>query len=93
VDRNWRGLGPIPRSGWSLRPELRAFDAQHKFGLGPAELGPAGECISGQIMRGIRKPHDCPAFGIRCTPEHPLGAPMVSSEGACAAYHKYRSRR
>jgi hydrogenase expression/formation protein HypD len=93
VDRNWRGLGPIPNSGWSLRPGLRAYDAEDKFGLGPAKLGPAGECISGQIMRGIRKPHDCPAFGIRCTPEHPLGAPMVSSEGACAAYHRYRSRR
>ena len=92
VDRNWRGLGPIPQSGWNLRPELRAYDAEHKFGLGPAKLGPAGECISGQIMRGIKKPHDCPAFGVRCTPEHPLGAPMVSSEGACAAYHRYRSR-
>ncbi len=92
VDRNWRGLGPIPASGLALRPELVRFAAERKFGLAPALLGPAGECISGSIMRGIRKPHDCPAFGTRCTPDRPLGAPMVSSEGACAAYYRYRHR-
>jgi hydrogenase expression/formation protein HypD len=90
VDRNWRGLGPIPGSGWGLREGYASYDAPRKFGLKPAELGPAGECISGQIMRGVKKPHDCPAFGTRCTPERPLGAPMVSSEGACAAYYRYR---
>jgi len=92
VDRTWRGLGEIPASGWGLRPELAAFDAPLKFGLRPAEPGSAGECISGEIMRGIKKPIHCPAFGTRCTPEHPLGAPMVSSEGACAAYYRYRNR-
>ena len=90
VDRNWRGLGPIPASGWGLRPELARFDAPLKFGLAPALLGSAGECISGEIMRGVKKPFQCPAFGTRCTPESPLGAPMVSNEGACAAYYKYR---
>ncbi len=92
MDRTWRGLGEIPGSGWGLRPGLAAYDAPLKFGLKAAPAGSAGECISGEIMRGIRKPHDCPAFGTRCTPEHPLGAPMVSSEGACAAYHRYRQR-
>jgi len=92
VDRTWRGLGPIPASGWDLRPELADFDAPRKFGLQSAPLGTAGECISGEIMRGVKKPQNCPAFGGRCTPEHPLGAPMVSSEGACAAYYRYRHR-
>jgi hydrogenase expression/formation protein HypD len=92
VDRNWRGLGPIPGSGLGLRPELARFDAPLKFGLPPAVLGLPGDCISGEIMRGVKKPSLCPAFGSRCTPEHPLGAPMVSSEGACAAYYRYRHR-
>jgi hydrogenase expression/formation protein HypD len=91
-DRNWRGLGLIPGSGWGLRPELRHFDAPTKFGLKAAVPVAAGECISGEIMRGVKKPFQCPAFGTRCTPEHPLGAPMVSSEGACAAYYRYRNR-
>ena len=91
-DRNWRGLGPIPASGLDLRPDLSAYDAPRKFGLQPTAPGSAGECISGEIMRGIKKPVHCPAFGTRCTPEHPLGAPMVSSEGACAAYYRYRNR-
>jgi hydrogenase expression/formation protein HypD len=93
ADRNWRGIGRIPASGLVLRPELREFDAAARFALptdGPPE---ATECISGLIMRGAKKPHECPAFGTRCTPDHPLGAPMVSSEGACAAYHRYRLRR
>jgi len=92
MDRNWRGLGPIPGSGWGLKAAFTAYDAPRKFGLAPAEMGPAGECISGEIMRGVKKPLQCPAFGIRCTPEHPVGAPMVSSEGACAAYYRYRHR-
>lgn len=90
VDRNWRGLGPIPASGWGLNEAYAAFDAVRKFGLHVRPAAAAGPCISGDIMRGNRKPVDCPAFGRRCTPEHPLGAPMVSSEGACAAYYRYR---
>jgi hydrogenase expression/formation protein HypD len=92
VDRNWRGLGSIPASGWGLRPEFAAYDAPLKFGLCSTGAAEAGECVSGEIMRGVKKPHHCPAFGTRCTPEHPIGAPMVSSEGACAAYYRYRSR-
>lgn len=92
-DRNWRGLGPIPASGWGLRPELAHYDAPKKFGLAIPVSVESGECISGEIMRGVKKPHDCQSFGTRCTPEHPIGAPMVSSEGACAAYFRYRHRR
>lgn len=90
VDRNWRGLGAIPASGLGLRPELAAYDAPRKFALKSGAMVEPGDCISGEIMRGIKKPHQCPAFGTRCTPEHPIGAPMVSSEGACAAYYRYR---
>jgi hydrogenase expression/formation protein HypD len=90
VDRNWRGLGIIPRSGYGLRAEYAGFDAAARFGPLAAPISAASECIAGEIMRGTRKPPDCPVFGSRCTPEHPLGAPMVSSEGACAAYHRYR---
>ncbi|MBK8476700.1 MAG: hydrogenase formation protein HypD [Opitutaceae bacterium] len=94
TDRSWRGLGLIPASGYALRAELRAFDAVARFGLGGVAAGrEEPDCISGQIMRGIKKPHDCSAFGSRCTPEHPLGAPMVSTEGACAAYYRYRLRK
>ena len=91
-DRDWRGIGVIPMSGLSVRAAFRPFDANTRFALSKSVDNAAGECISGQIMRGVRKPHDCPAFGTRCNPEHPLGAPMVSSEGACAAYYRYRSR-
>ena len=91
-DRDWRGLGVIPRSGLAVRPEYAAFDAARRFPRVAAPAAAPTECISGEIMRGIRKPHQCPAFGTRCTPEHPLGALMVSSEGACAAYHRYRAR-
>jgi len=90
IDRNWRGIGRIPRSGLGLRPEFAAFDAALRFGVVGNGTPEATECISGQIMRGLRKPFECPAFGVRCSPEHPLGAPMVSSEGACAAYFRYR---
>jgi hydrogenase expression/formation protein HypD len=93
VPQQWRGLGTIPQSGLGLRPAYGRFDALQK-GLMPLSSPrtiTASECISGQILQGIQQPHDCPAFGTRCTPEHPLGAPMVSSEGACAAYYRYRS--
>jgi hydrogenase expression/formation protein HypD len=90
--REWRGIGEIPGSGLELRESFASFDAAKRFGLQRAAIHRETECISGQIMRGVKKPQDCPAFGTRCTPEHPLGAPMVSSEGACAAYHRYRAR-
>ena len=90
IDRNWRGIGRIPRSGYALRPELAEFDAARRFGVAGDAPPESTECISGLIMRGVKKPHECPAFGVRCTPEHPLGAPMVSTEGACAAYYRYR---
>jgi hydrogenase expression/formation protein HypD len=92
ADRDWRGIGVIPRSGLAVRPAYATFDAVRRFPLTTSASAAATECISGAIMRGVKKPHDCPAFGTRCKPEHPLGAPMVSSEGACAAYHRYRSR-
>lgn len=94
VDQSWRGLGPIANSGLGLRPAYAIHDAQKK-GLLPTPLHPAAnstDCISGLILQGIHKPHDCPAFGTQCNPDHPLGAPMVSSEGACAAYYRYRQR-
>ena len=89
VDRPWRGIGTIPMSGFDLREEFIEFDAVQRFDV-EAIAPPENEvCIAGEIMRGLKKPHDCPAFGTDCTPEHPLGAPMVSSEGACAAYYQY----
>ena len=91
-DRDWRGLGVIPQSGLAVRAAYADYDAARRFPSPANGASPATECISGQIMRGVKKPHDCPAFGTRCNPEHPLGAPMVSSEGACAAYHRYRAR-
>ncbi|MBN1433132.1 hydrogenase formation protein HypD [Candidatus Fermentibacterales bacterium] len=95
VDRAWRGLGGIPRSGLGLRPELSGFDAEEHFGKARAELDDvtAGSCLSGLVLRGAIQPADCPSFGRACTPEHPLGAPMVSSEGACAAYYRYGRNR
>jgi hydrogenase expression/formation protein HypD len=88
--RRWRGIGEIPASGLALRPEYREHDAETRFGLVEEGAEESTECISGEILRGVRKPTDCPAFGTRCTPETPLGAPMVSSEGACSAYWRYR---
>jgi hydrogenase expression/formation protein HypD len=88
--QNWRGLGEIVQSGLGLAPAYARFDAQRKFACPVPAPHDAGACISGDILRGLKKPPDCPAFGTRCTPEHPLGATMVSSEGACAAYHRYR---
>jgi hydrogenase expression/formation protein HypD len=90
VPRKWRGIGEIRQSGLGLREAYVAFDAELRFGLTAYTAEEPGECISGQVLRGEQKPHQCPAFGVRCTPERPLGAPMVSSEGACAAYYRYR---
>ncbi|MGD0296323.1 MAG: hydrogenase formation protein HypD [Bryobacteraceae bacterium] len=90
ADRKWRGIGKIPASGLRLRPEFAAYDAEKIFGLDNVETEEPAECISAQVLKGLKKPVDCPAFGSTCTPEHPLGAPMVSAEGACAAYHQYR---
>ena len=92
ADRNWRGIGRIPRSGLEVRPEWAAFDARKRFGLVEKAARADAGCISGEIMRGVKKPPDCPAFGTTCKPEHPVGAPMVSGEGACAAYYRYRAR-
>lgn len=88
--REWRGIGSIPESGLELREKYAAFDAVRRFELASAPDAGPGECISGLVLQGQRKPAECPAFGTRCTPEHPLGATMVSSEGACAAYYRYR---
>ncbi len=89
-DRKWRGLGPIPQSGLRLRAKYAAYDAERLFGLDDTGAPEPAECISAQVLQGLKKPVDCPAFGRRCTPENPLGAPMVSAEGACAAYYQYR---
>jgi hydrogenase expression/formation protein HypD len=90
IDKKWRGIGLIPKSGWALNEKYRDYDAEQKFGVAHVTAEESTECISGQILLGIKKPAQCPAFGTRCTPEHPLGAPMVSTEGACSAYYRYR---
>ncbi len=90
VPRRWRGLGEIPASGLALRPHYAAFDAARRVGQVDKGTEQESVCIAGLILQGIAKPHACPAFGRECTPEHPLGAPMVSTEGACAAYYRYR---
>ncbi len=89
-DRQWRGIGLIPRSGWALTPEFAAFDAAQRFGVSNVTTAESTVCIAGQILQGWKKPPQCPAFGTQCTPNTPLGATMVSSEGACAAYYRYR---
>lgn len=89
VDRAWRGIGMIPKSGLSLRPELSAFDAERRFDVGMITAEESPLCIAGQVLQGLKRPHECPAFATMCRPESPLGAPMVSSEGACAAYYAY----
>jgi hydrogenase expression/formation protein HypD len=88
-DRKWRGVGLIPKSGYKLRYEYRDYDAERRFEVDAIETHESALCISGQILKGLKKPHDCPAFGKECTPQSPLGATMVSSEGACAAYYAY----
>jgi hydrogenase expression/formation protein HypD len=90
ADRTWRGIGTIPMSGYRLRPEFASFDAERRFGVGDVRAQESPLCIAGEILRGQMKPHQCSAFGTLCTPQHPLGAPMVSAEGACAAYFTYR---
>jgi hydrogenase expression/formation protein HypD len=91
-DRAWRGLGVLPRSGLRLRPAYRDLDAEARFGVEEVRASEPAECRAGEVLRGLLSPPDCPAFGTLCTPERPLGAPMVSSEGACAAYHRYSGR-
>lgn len=88
-DRNWRGIGLIPQSGLCLRPEYDDFNAEVRFNVGEIQTRESEICIAGQVLQGIKKPTQCPAFGTLCTPENPLGATMVSSEGACAAYYRY----
>jgi len=90
VHRRWRGIGEIPRSGLALSERYAEFDADRRFGGGSRTVEESSECISGLVLQGLKKPQECPAFGTRCTPEYPLGATMVSSEGACAAYYRYR---
>jgi hydrogenase expression/formation protein HypD len=89
ADRKWRGVGSIPKSGYRLSHEYRAHDAERLFEVDDIATRESDLCISGQILRGLRKPCDCPAFGKQCTPQSPLGATMVSAEGACAAYYQY----
>jgi hydrogenase expression/formation protein HypD len=91
--REWRGLGSIPASGLRLRERYRAHDAEQLFPEAAQVTALQTECIAGSILQGLKKPPECPAFGTRCTPDSPLGAPMVSSEGACAAYYAYRRER
>lgn len=91
--REWRGLGEIPASGFQLRGRFQKYDANLRFPFAGVPAHESPDCISGLILQGIKKPHDCPAFAVKCTPENPLGAPMVSSEGACAAYYHYGRRQ
>lgn len=90
VDRPWRGIGVIPRSGWRLSPRYRDHDAEHRFDVAGIATREPAECRAGEVLQGLLKPHQCEAFGTVCTPRTPLGATMVSSEGACAAYYLYR---
>ena len=89
-DRKWRGIGEIPLSGWNLREEYKKYDAETRFNVEHIRTQESQICISGEILQGLKKPPQCPAFGTICKPENPLGATMVSSEGACAAYYRYR---
>ena len=88
-DQKWRGIGTFPGSGYRLNSEYHQFDAEERFQVNNIHSTESPLCISGQILQGIRKPFECKAFINQCTPEHPLGATMVSSEGACAAYYRY----
>ncbi|MFJ1957542.1 nickel-dependent hydrogenase large subunit [Streptomyces microflavus] len=90
TDRAWRGIGMIPQSGWRLSPKYREYDAEHRFSVTGIETEESTVCRSGEVLQGLIKPHECAAFGKECTPRNPLGATMVSSEGACAAYYLYR---
>ncbi len=93
VSRKWRGIGEIPNSGWALRDSYAQFDADRRFHVEHIRAEEPRHCIAGQVLQGHKKPHECPAFGNQCTPDSPLGAPMVSAEGACSAYFRYRRRR
>jgi len=88
-DRRWRGIGTISQSGFCVRNKYKKYDAAQKFQVNSIQTDEPELCISGLVLQGLKKPHECPAYGKQCTPEHPLGATMVSGEGACAAYHKY----
>jgi hydrogenase expression/formation protein HypD len=88
-DRAWRGIGVIPHSGYTMRSAYEGYDAEKIFNVTAVHVQESPLCIAGQVLQGIKKPHECSAFSTQCTPEHPLGAPMVSSEGACAAYYHY----
>ncbi|MGO8751387.1 MAG: hydrogenase formation protein HypD [Thermoguttaceae bacterium] len=88
--RKWRGIGEIPASGLVLRPPYEEFDAGLRFGVAEMTADEPADCIAGEVLQGHKRPYDCPAFAVRCTPDQPLGAPMVSSEGSCAAYYRYR---
>lgn len=90
AEQKWRGIGPIPDSGLALRQTYRQYDAQRRFAVDQITAAEPSECIAGAVLQGHKTPPDCPAFATRCTPDRPLGAPMVSAEGACAAYHRYR---
>lgn len=92
-DRGWRGIGDIPMSGLGLRKEFSDINAENRFNVGDITTKESEICIAGQILQGIKKPPECPAFGTLCTQDHPLGATMVSSEGACAAYLRYGRAR
>lgn len=89
ADREWRGIGVIPMSGYEVRPEYVTYDANIKFNVNIEKVAESDECIAGLVLKGIKKPQECPQFGRGCTPQMPLGAPMVSSEGACAAYYHF----
>lgn len=89
TDRGWRGIGTIPNSGYALSEEFATYDAEQRFDVADVKVRESALCIAGQVLQGLKKPVECAAFGKECTPEHPLGAPMVSSEGACAAYYHY----
>ena len=89
-DRQWRGIGAIPASGWRLSDRYRTFDAEARFDVGAIDSPESDRCRSGEVLQGLIKPNECAAFGAECTPRTPLGATMVSSEGACAAYYQYR---
>jgi hydrogenase expression/formation protein HypD len=93
VNRKWRGIGEIPNSGWSLRDEYARFDAEARFDVQHLTAEEPEACIAGEVLQGHKKPFECPAFGVQCNPEQPLGAPMVSAEGACSAYYRYRRTR
>ena len=91
-DRKWRGIGVIPGSGWQLKPDYTQFDAEKRFQVEAIQAEESPLCISGQVLQGLKKPYECQAFGTLCTPDNPLGATMVSDEGACAAYFRYRAQ-